>query len=242
MAASRVRCTSERAKKPSSSALWPSCVMATPWLWITAALQPCSCAASTPSSSCANCLVVRMAYAEAWAGICTCSPRSTWRLLQGSSARAGPTAAGFALSAQYVRPGAIAVAFFGEGAMNQGMLMESLNLAAVWDLPVLFVCKDDGWAITTPSERVTGGDLNERARGLGVPAVDVDGCDVGEVWEAAHSAIARARSGGGPTFLHARCVHVEGHFLGLQTAEDRARTTQRNARSRSSARRAHSCG
>ncbi len=128
----------------------------------------------------------------------------------------GPAAAGFALSAQYLYPGAIAVAFFGEGATNQGMLMESMNLASVWDLPVLFVCKDDGWAITTQSERVTGGDLNERARGLGIPAVQVDGCDVSAVWEACHAAIERARSGEGPTFLHARCVHFEGHFLGLQ--------------------------
>jgi len=100
--------------------------------------------------------------------------------------------------------------------MNQGMLMESMNLASVWNLPVLFVCKDDGWAITTQSKSVTAGDLNDRAHGLGIPAVELDGCDVSEVWEAAHSAIERARSGQGPTFLHARCVHFEGHFLGIQ--------------------------
>ncbi len=128
----------------------------------------------------------------------------------------GPSAAGFALWAQYAHPGAIAVAFFGEGAMNQGMLMESLNLASAWNLPVLFVCKDDGWAITTQSERVTGGDLNERVRGLGMPAIDVDGRDVAAVWKASHAAIERARSGQGPSFLHARCVHFEGHFLGFQ--------------------------
>lgn len=128
----------------------------------------------------------------------------------------GPAAAGFALAAQYSRPGAVAVAFFGEGAMNQGMLMESMNLASVWNLPVLFVCKDDGWAITTQSVKVTGGVLNERAKGLGVAAVEVDGRDVSAVWEAAHVAIERARSGQGPTFLHAHCVHFEGHFLGFQ--------------------------
>jgi TPP-dependent pyruvate/acetoin dehydrogenase alpha subunit len=128
----------------------------------------------------------------------------------------GPIAAGFALSAQYLHPGASTIAFFGDGAMNQGMLMESMNLASAWNLPVLFVCKDDGWAITTQSNSVTGGDLNERARGLGIPAVEVDGCDVSEVWEAAHSAIERTRSGQGPTFLHAHCVHLEGHLLGFQ--------------------------
>ena len=128
----------------------------------------------------------------------------------------GPTAAGFGMAAQYLHPGAIAVAFFGEGAMNQGMLLESMNLASVWRLPVLFVCKDDGWAITTQSEKVKGGDLSERARGMGVPVMEVDGCDVSAVWEVSHSALERARSGEGPTFLHARCVHFEGHFLGFQ--------------------------
>lgn len=128
----------------------------------------------------------------------------------------GPTAAGFALSAQYSNSGAIAVAFFGDGAINQGMLMESMNLASAWNLPVLFVCKDDGWAVTTQSKSVTGGNLNERARGLGIPAVEVNGLDVSAVWGAAQGAIERARSGQGPTFLHARCVHLEGHFLGLQ--------------------------
>lgn len=129
---------------------------------------------------------------------------------------AGPTAAGFALAAQYLRPDSVSVAFFGDGAMNQGMLMESMNLASVWNLPVLFVCKDDGWAITTQSEQVTGGALNERAHGLGIPAVEVDGLDVSAVWESAHEAIENIRSGKGPIFLHARCVHLEGHFLGYQ--------------------------
>ena len=128
----------------------------------------------------------------------------------------GPTAAGFAFAAQYLRPGSIAVAFFGDGAMNQGMLMESMNLASVWNLPVLFVCKDDGWSITTQSEKMTGGNLNDRARSLGIPAVEADGRDAAAVWEAAHVAIERARSGEGPTFLRARCVHFEGHFLGFQ--------------------------
>ncbi len=128
----------------------------------------------------------------------------------------GPAAAGFALAAQRLRPGSVAVAFFGEGAMNQGMLLESMNLAALWKLPVLFVCKDDGWAITTRPENSTAGSLEERARGLGVPPAAVDGLDVLRVFAAAGAAIERARSGGGPSFLHARCVHLEGHFLGFQ--------------------------
>jgi len=128
----------------------------------------------------------------------------------------GPTAAGFALAAQFLHPRAVAVAFFGEGAMNQGMLMESMNLAAAWRLPLVFVCKDDRWSITTQSDKVIGGDLNDRAEWLGVPGVCVDGRNVTEVWEVAHKAIERARAGKGPFFIRARCVHFEGHFLGYQ--------------------------
>jgi pyruvate dehydrogenase E1 component alpha subunit len=126
----------------------------------------------------------------------------------------GPAACGFAFAAQHLRPDKVAVAFFGEGAMNQGMLMESINLAAVWSLPVIFVCKDNGIAVTTASADVTAGDLLTRARGLGAQAVSVDGTDVHEVWRAAHEAFLRAREGGGPTFLHATCVHPDGHLLG----------------------------
>ncbi len=128
----------------------------------------------------------------------------------------GPCAAGFALAAQYLNPGAVAVAFFGEGAMNEGMLMESMNLASVWKLPVLFVCKDDGWSITTESDSMTKGSLQERARGLGVPAAEEDGLDVTKVYRTAKDALDRARSGQGPAFLQLRCVHLEAHFLGYQ--------------------------
>ena len=129
---------------------------------------------------------------------------------------AGPTAAGFALAAKYLRPGAITIAFFGEGAMNQGMLLESMNLASVWNLPVLFICKDDSWSISTESASMTGGDLNIRASGLGLRVVEVDGLDVMAIWETAKEAIQNARSGQGPTFIHAHCIHLEGHFLGYQ--------------------------
>lgn len=138
-------------------------------------------------------------------------------LLAASSGIVGasaPAALGFALAAERLRPGTVAVAFFGEGATNQGMLLESLNLAVAWRLPVLFVCKDNGWAITTRSEAVTGGRLTDRAEGFGMRARRVDGWDVERVLEVAGEAVDRARDGGGPTFLHARCIHVEGHFLG----------------------------
>lgn len=126
----------------------------------------------------------------------------------------GPAACGFAYAQQLLRPGKVAVAFFGEAAMNQGMLMESINLAAAWALPVLFVCKDNGMGISTPSHKTTGGELRTRAEGLGAAAVAVDGADVAEVWQAAKEGIERARSGDGPSFIHASCVRPDGHFLG----------------------------
>jgi pyruvate dehydrogenase E1 component alpha subunit len=129
---------------------------------------------------------------------------------------AGPGAAGLALAARQLRPGAVAVGFFGEGAMNQGMLLESLNLAAAWHLPAVFVCKDDAWSITTPSGSVRGGSLGLRAQSFGVQASEVDGQDVESVWEGAQIALNRARAGEGPSFLHARCTHLDGHMLGYR--------------------------
>ena len=129
----------------------------------------------------------------------------------GSSA---PLGAGFALAGRTLRPGAVAVAFFGDGAMNQGMLLETLNLASAWQLPILFVCKDNGWAITTRTDAVSGGDPVTRAKAFGLPAADVDGVDVWAVASAAAEAIDRARRGRGPSFLRARVPRLDGHFLG----------------------------
>src|ERR1035437_3804449 len=125
-----------------------------------------------------------------------------------------PMACGFALAAQRLRAGAVSVGFFGDGAMNQGMLLEALNLAQAWRLPVLFVCKDNRWAITTRSRTVTGGEIITRARAFGMPSERVDGLDVRAVLKAAGKLIEHARRGHGPGFLLARCVRTEGHFLG----------------------------
>jgi TPP-dependent pyruvate/acetoin dehydrogenase alpha subunit len=126
----------------------------------------------------------------------------------------GPAAVGFALAGIHLRPGTLAVAFFGEGAINQGMMMEAMNLASAWKLPVIFVCKNNEWSISTSSPSVTGGNLIDRAFGFGMPAIEVEGSDVMEVWEGASEAFERARDGSGPTFLLARCSHPEGHALG----------------------------
>ena len=126
----------------------------------------------------------------------------------------GPLAAGFALAAQYLHPGNVSVAFFGDGASNQGMLLESFNLASAWQLPLIFICKDNTWAITTQSPGVTGGNIIDRARAFGLIAAEVDGSDVEAVHSAAGRMIERARDGDGPSFLLARCPRLEGHFLG----------------------------
>jgi pyruvate dehydrogenase E1 component alpha subunit len=125
-----------------------------------------------------------------------------------------PVACGLGLAAQQAGAGRVCVAFFGDGAVNEGMAMESLNLAAVWRLPVLFVCKDNRWAVTTRTRAVTGGGLARRARGLGLRVEHVDGTDVRAVWRASGRAVARARRGHGPTFLIADVERLEGHFLG----------------------------
>ncbi len=126
----------------------------------------------------------------------------------------GPLAAGFAMAAQYRNNNCLSLAFFGDGACNQGMLMESFNLAVAWELPVLFVCKDNSWAITTQSPTVTGGNLLERARSFGIHSQEVDGTDVEAVYAAAGIAIDRIRNGQGPSFLRAFCPRMEGHYLG----------------------------
>lgn len=123
-----------------------------------------------------------------------------------------PLGSGLALAAQVLRPGRVAIAVFGDGAVNQGMVMESLNLAKVWELPVVFVCKDNGWAVTTRSSHFTAGSLARRARAFGLPVRTLDGRDVSNVWKSARWAIDRARRGRGPTFLLMRCRRPRGHF------------------------------
>jgi acetoin:2,6-dichlorophenolindophenol oxidoreductase subunit alpha len=125
-----------------------------------------------------------------------------------------PVACGFGLAAKAGGRGRIAFAFFGDGAMNEGMVMEALNLAGVWRLPVVFVCKDNRWAVTTRSRDVLGGGLVRRARGLGLRVVEVDGRDAVAAWQVARTAVRRARRGHGPTFVVARVERLEGHFLG----------------------------
>ncbi len=125
---------------------------------------------------------------------------------------AGPLACGFALAARRGGRGAVAVAFFGEGAVNQGMLLEAFNLAVVWRLPVLFVCKDSRWAITTRSRDVTGGDLQRRAGAFGLLTGRADGGDVASVWSGSRRLLTEVRQGK-PAFLLVDVRRPEGHLL-----------------------------
>jgi TPP-dependent pyruvate/acetoin dehydrogenase alpha subunit len=123
-----------------------------------------------------------------------------------------PVAAGMALAFKKKKTDQVAVSFFGDGAVNTGPLHEGINLAAIWELPVLFVCENNQYAITTHVDKVTLLDkLVDRAAAYGVPGVQVDGNDVVEVYNAAAAAIERARDGGGPTFLECLTYRHGGH-------------------------------
>jgi len=126
-----------------------------------------------------------------------------------------PLAVGAALSAKIKRTGGIAVAFFGDGASNQGQFHEGLNLAAVWSLPALFVVENNGYGEATPTEFVTPvRDIAVRAASYGMPGVIADGMDFFDVFEKAGQAIARARAGDGPTLLECKTYRYFGHYVG----------------------------
>ena len=124
-------------------------------------------------------------------------------------------ATGAALSAQVRGTDQVAVSFFGDGAANQGVLHESLNLAAIWRLPVVYVCENNGFAESTPASYATSvTDIAARATGYGIPGVVVDSSDVLAVYEVAREAVARARDGAGPTLVEAKTYRIRGHFEG----------------------------
>jgi len=124
-------------------------------------------------------------------------------------------ALGAALSARYLENGRIVVCFFGDGAINQGVFHESANLAAIWKLPLIFVCENNIYALSTRvNDAVAISDLSLRATSYGFPGVTVDGDDVLAVHEAAMRAAERARAGDGPTLLVAQTYRWTGHMIG----------------------------
>jgi pyruvate dehydrogenase E1 component alpha subunit len=126
----------------------------------------------------------------------------------------GP-AVGAALAAKMRKTGAVAVSFLGEGAVNQGAFHESVNLAAVWHLPAIFVIEDNAWAISEPKGKTTAVPKNSaRSAAYGIPGVYVENNDTLEVFKAAGAAIDRARAGGGPTLIEIETFRYYGHFQG----------------------------
>lgn len=116
-----------------------------------------------------------------------------------------PLAAGAALSAQLTGKDTVAVAFFGDGAANQGVLMEALNLSALWKLPLILVCENNSVAeANAPHAALTAGSIAARAHAFGIPGVEVDGSDIVAVWQEVKTAINRARAGEGPSLIEAR--------------------------------------
>jgi TPP-dependent pyruvate/acetoin dehydrogenase alpha subunit len=105
----------------------------------------------------------------------------------------------------------VVVSFFGDGAVNQGALLEAFNLASLWNVPVIFVCENNRYATTLPVEAAVAGTIVGRGEAFGIPSRVVDGQDVEMVYDAAASAVARARTGGGPTLLEFSTYRYHGH-------------------------------
>jgi len=140
--------------------------------------------------------------------------------LMGTSGIVGPCilqAAGAGYSFKLLESDLVAVAFFGDGAVNNGAFHEGLNMASIWKLPVLFVCENNGYAVTLSQARSTAGPLVERAAAYGMAAEGVDGMDVEAVLDAARRAVARGRAGDGPTFLECRTYRYFGHHTAERT-------------------------
>lgn len=128
-----------------------------------------------------------------------------------------PLVCGAALAAKYRGDGAVAISFVGDGASNQGTFLESLNLAAVWNLPAIFVVENNGYAEATSRDYAVAVDSYvDRAAGFGLPGVTVDGLDFFAVHEVVGEIIKRAREGGGPALLECKMIRMFGHFEGDQ--------------------------
>ncbi|WP_169741840.1 thiamine pyrophosphate-dependent dehydrogenase E1 component subunit alpha [Nocardioides aequoreus] len=132
-----------------------------------------------------------------------------------------PIATGAALSSKVLGNGKVSLAFFGDGAANQGCLYEAMNLAGVWQLPVVFLCENNQYALSTPAHTVTSGVIADRAAGFGMPGVRVeDGQDAMAVYDAVSTAVERARAGDGPTLVEVVTYRYNEHSEGLRLGTD----------------------
>jgi len=124
------------------------------------------------------------------------------------------TATGAALAFQQEASDRVCVCTFGDGTANRGDLHEALNLAACWRLPIVYVCQNNGWAISQPVGSYIAGSIAARAEGYGVPGCQIDGNDVDAVRQAVGAAVERARDGLGPSLIEARTWRWRGHWAG----------------------------
>ena len=126
-----------------------------------------------------------------------------------------PIATGAALSAQMRKTDQVTVSFFGDGASNQGVFHEALNLASIWKLPVVYVCENNQYGMGTPQKKHQHiKDVSIRANAYGMPGISVDGNDVIKVYEVSNEAIARARGGDGPALIECKTYRFYGHHVG----------------------------
>ncbi len=126
-----------------------------------------------------------------------------------------PVATGAALADKMKGNDSVAICFFGDGAACQGTFHESLNLASIWKLPVIFVCENNMYAVTTSASiAVSIEDIADRAAGYSIPGVTVDGQDVMAVYEATEIAVRRARAGDGPSLIECKTYRYMGHVGG----------------------------
>ena len=124
-------------------------------------------------------------------------------------------ATGAALSAKLRNSDQVAVCFFGDGASNQGIMLETINMAAAWNLPAIYICENNQYGEHTPYQAVTGvKDIADRAKGLGLEGLIVDGSDVLVMHETMSAAVAKARKGDGPTLIEAKTYRFHGHHVG----------------------------
>jgi pyruvate dehydrogenase E1 component alpha subunit len=126
-----------------------------------------------------------------------------------------PIYTGAAWSAKMERKGRVVACIFGDGTANRAPVHESMNLAAIWKLPIVFFCENNGFAISMPTEKAFAiSDIADRAAAYGMPGVVVDGNDVIACYEVVHDAIKMAREGGGPSLIEAKTYRLRGHFEG----------------------------
>lgn len=138
-----------------------------------------------------------------------------------------PIAAGSALASQLRGDDQVTVCFFGDGAANQGTFHEAVNLSAVWKLPVIYICENNLYAVTTPAAKsISIEDVADRGASYGIPGMAIDGQDIMAVYEATAEAVKRAREGDGPSLIECKTYRFMGHMGGKEVFEGSYRTEE----------------